>query len=85
MPTVTLSFAKGHPHARSREGYRLEHINLRNDKSAIVRDLQLVIQCTATVTTYAYILGFVLDQAAGLHIDVRATGIVPTKPVRQGL
>ena len=50
----------------------------------MVRDRRLVIQCTATVANYEYILAFVLDQAANLHIEVRATGIISTMPIRQG-
>ncbi|KAI0529816.1 copper amine oxidase [Xylaria digitata] len=56
-----------------------------NVKSSMVRNRQLVIQCTATVANYEYILAFVLDQAANIHIEVRATGIVSTMPIRQGL
>lgn len=65
------------------DGIGWKHTNFRNQKSSVVRDRQLVIQCTATVANYEYILAFVLDQAANLHIDVRATGIVSTMPIRK--
>ncbi|KAI0855701.1 copper amine oxidase [Xylaria cubensis] len=67
------------------DGIGWKHTNFRNHKSSVVRNRQLVIQCTATVANYEYILAFVLDQAAGIHVEVRATGIVSTMPIRQGL
>ncbi|KAE8389402.1 copper amine oxidase [Aspergillus alliaceus] len=42
----------------------------------MARNHQLVIQCTATVLNYEYILAFVLEQVANLHIYFKATGIV---------
>lgn len=67
------------------DGIGWKHTNFRSFKSSVVRNRQLVVQCTATVANYEYILAFVLDQAANLHIEVRATGIVSTMPIRQGL
>lgn len=67
------------------DGIGWKHTNFRNGQSSVVRDRQLVIQCTATVANYEYILAFVLDQAANLHIDVRATGIVSKMPIRKGV
>lgn len=67
------------------EGVGWKHTNFRNGKNSVVRDRRLVIQCTATVANYEYILAFVLDQSANLSIEVRATGIVSTMPIRQGL
>ncbi|KAH8427029.1 cytochrome c oxidase subunit 1 [Aspergillus melleus] len=58
-----------------------KHTNIRNGQASMVRNRQLVIQCTATVMNYEYILAFILDQAANLHIDVKATGIVSTMPI----
>ncbi|KAJ5750474.1 copper amine oxidase [Penicillium manginii] len=67
------------------DGIGWKHTNFRNGKSSVVRDRQLVVQCTATVANYEYILAFVLDQAASLHVDVRATGIVSTMPINKGV
>ncbi|KAF2120331.1 copper amine oxidase [Lophiotrema nucula] len=66
-------------------GIGWKHTNFRNGTSSVIRDRQLVIQCTATVANYEYILAFVLDQAANLHIEVKATGIVSTMPTRVGV
>ncbi|KAI9146857.1 Copper amine oxidase [Paramyrothecium foliicola] len=67
------------------DGIGWKHTNFRNQQSSVVRNRQLVVQCTATVANYEYILAFVLDQAANIHIEVRATGIVSTMPIRRGL
>lgn len=67
------------------DGIGWKHTNFRNGVSSVVRDRKLVIQCTATVANYEYILAFVLDQAANLHIEVRATGILSTMPIRPDL
>lgn len=64
-------------------GIGWKHTNFRNNKASMVRNRQLVIQCTATVMNYEYILAFVLDQSANLHIEAKATGIVSTMPIRQ--
>ncbi|PLB46237.1 hypothetical protein P170DRAFT_467339 [Aspergillus steynii IBT 23096] len=60
------------------DGVGWKHTNLRNGQASMVRNRQLVIQCTATIMNYEYILAFILDQAANLHIDVKATGIMST-------
>ena len=65
------------------QGIGWKHTNFRNQKASVVRNRQLVIQCTATVANYEYVLAFVLDQAANLHIEVRATGIVSTMPLNR--
>ena len=63
-------------------GIGWKHTNFRNGISSVVRNRQLVIQCTATVANYEYIFAFILDQAANIHFEVRATGIVSTMPIR---
>lgn len=65
------------------QGIGWKHTNFRNQKASMVRNRQLVIQCTATVANYEYIMAFILDQAANLHIELRATGIVSTMPVNK--
>lgn len=67
------------------QGIGFKHTNWRNGATTVVRDRQLVIQCTATVANYEYILAFILDQAANLHIEVKATGIVSTMPIRKNV
>ena len=67
------------------QGIGWKHTNWRNGKASLVRDRQLVVQCTATVANYEYILAFIFDQAANLHVEVKATGIVSTMPVNDGV
>ena len=67
------------------QGIGWKHTNWRNGKASVVRDRQLVVQCTATVANYEYILAFIFDQAANLHVEVKATGIVSTMPVNDGV
>ena len=67
------------------QGIGWKHTNWRNGKASVVRDRQLVVQCTATVANYEYILAFIFDQAANLHLEVKATGIVSTMPVRDNV
>lgn len=67
------------------DGVGWKHTNWRNGGTSVARDRQPIVQCTVTVANSNYILAFVLDQAANLHIEVRATGIVSTMPMRQSL
>ncbi|KAK2591055.1 cytochrome c oxidase subunit 1 [Conoideocrella luteorostrata] len=67
------------------QGLGWKHTNWRNGMVSTIKDRQLIIQCTATIANYEYMLAFILDQCANLHIEVRATGIVSTMPIRQGV
>jgi primary-amine oxidase len=44
-----------------------------------------VVQSILTVSNYEYILSFVLNQAADFSYEVRATGILSTQPIDQGI
>lgn len=63
-------------------GIGWKHTNFRTGTSSVVRNRQLVVQCTATVANYEYIFAFILDQAANIHFELRATGIVSTMPIQ---
>ncbi|KAF2491702.1 copper amine oxidase [Lophium mytilinum] len=65
-------------------GIGWKHTNFRTGTTSVVRNRQLVVQCTATVANYEYIFAFILDQAAAIHFELRATGIVSTMPIRKG-
>jgi primary-amine oxidase len=45
----------------------------------------IVIQSFITVSNYEYILAFVFSQAADFSYEVRATGILSTQPIDQGI
>ena len=64
-------------------GVGWKHTNFRSGTSSVVRNRQLVIQCTANVANHEYISTIILDQAAYLHFEVRATGIVSTMAIRK--
>jgi primary-amine oxidase len=44
-----------------------------------------VVQSIITVSNYEYILAFVFSQAADFSYEVRATGILSTQPIDQGI
>lgn len=61
-------------------GLQHKHTNYRSGAATVVRNRQLVIQIICTVANYEYIFAYVLDQAANLELEVRATGILSTVP-----
>lgn len=62
-----------------------KHTNYRNGQATVVRNRQLVIQMICTVSNYEYIFAWILDQAGGIEFEVRATGILSTMPIDNGL
>lgn len=51
----------------------------------MVRNRELVVQSIITVANYEYILAFMFDQAGQLTYEVRATGILSTAPIDEGI
>ncbi|KAI9727346.1 MAG: hypothetical protein M1828_006966 [Chrysothrix sp. TS-e1954] len=66
-------------------GISWKHTNYRTNRAVLTRSRELVIQSIMTVANYEYILAFVFNQAAELHYEVRATGIVSTQPIDEGV
>jgi primary-amine oxidase len=66
-------------------GIGWKHTNYRTGRAAVVRNRELVIQSIITVANYEYILAFVFNQAAGIEYEVRATGILSTQPIDEGI
>jgi primary-amine oxidase len=66
-------------------GIGWKHTNYRTGRAAIVRARELVIQSIITVANYEYILAFVFNQSAEMHYEVRATGILSTQPIDDGI
>ncbi len=62
-------------------GLLMKHVNYRNEKAFVTRNRELVIQTIATVANYEYIIEYIFDQAGGIDIQVRATGILSTMPI----
>ncbi|KAL9124595.1 MAG: hypothetical protein Q9217_006087 [Psora testacea] len=66
-------------------GILWKHTNYRTNRAAVVRKRELVIQSIITVANYEYLLAFILDQAGEITYEVRATGIVSTQPIDEGV
>lgn len=56
-----------------------------NKTIAVVRNRELVLQSIITVANYEYILAFMFNQAGDVIYEVRATGILSTQPIDEGL
>lgn len=61
-------------------GLQHKHTNYRSGAATVVRNRQLAVQMICTVANYEYIFAFIFDQAAGIELEVRATGILSTVP-----
>ncbi|OLL26824.1 Copper amine oxidase 1 [Neolecta irregularis DAH-3] len=66
-------------------GIGWKHTNFRTGAVTVVRSRELVIQTILTVANYEYVFAWVLDQAAGIHFEVRATGILSTVPISKDI
>ncbi|CAH0024509.1 unnamed protein product [Clonostachys rhizophaga] len=62
-------------------GLQHKHTNYRNNVATVVRNRELVVQMTCTVSNYEYVLAWVFDQAGNIEHEVRATGILSTMPI----
>ncbi len=66
-------------------GIGWKHTNYRTGRAAVVRNRELVVQSIITVSNYEYILAFMFNQAGELAYEVRATGILSTQPIDEGV
>lgn len=66
-------------------GIGWKHTNYRTGHAAVVRSRELIVQSIITVANYEYILAFIFNQAGELTYEVRATGIVSTQPIDEGI
>ncbi|KAL9083019.1 MAG: hypothetical protein Q9159_006038 [Coniocarpon cinnabarinum] len=66
-------------------GIGWKHTNYRTGRGVVTRNRELVLQTILTVANYEYILSFIFNQAAELHYEVRATGILSTQPIDEGV
>lgn len=66
------------------DGIAWKHTNYRTDVPAITRRRILVLQTILTVGNYEYIFAWHLDQAAGIKLEIRATGVVSTQYIDGG-
>ncbi|MCJ1388004.1 hypothetical protein MMC18_000848 [Xylographa bjoerkii] len=66
-------------------GIGWKHTNYRTGRAAVVRNRELVVQSIITVSNYEYILAFIFNQAGMIEYEVRATGILSTQPIDEGV
>lgn len=66
-------------------GIGWKHTNYRTGRAAVVRQRELIVQSIITVANYEYILAFNFNQAGEIHYEVRATGILSTQPIDDGI
>lgn len=66
-------------------GIGWKHTNYRTGRAALVRNRELVVQSIITVANYEYIMAFIFNQAGEVIYEVRATGIVSTQPIDEGI
>lgn len=91
--SATLADDKGNPldmpnvvciHEQD-NGISWKHTNFRTGRAAIARNRELVIQSIITVANYEYIMAFMFNQAGEVDYEVRATGILSTQPIDDGV
>jgi primary-amine oxidase len=58
--------------------------NFRTGVAAVTRSRVLVVQTVITVANYEYIFAWKFDQAAAVHLETRATGILSTCAIMPG-
>lgn len=66
-------------------GIGWKHTNYRTGRAAVVRNREFVLQSIITVANYEYILAFMFNQAGEMDYEVRATGILSTQPIDDGV
>ena len=66
-------------------GIGWKHTNYRTGRAVVVRQRELVLQSIITVSNYEYILAYMFNQAGEFTYEVRATGILSTQPIDEGV
>lgn len=57
-------------------GIGWKHTNWRTGRAVVTRNRELVVQFIITLANYEYVFAYKFDQAGGITIETRATGIV---------
>ncbi|KAI9894915.1 MAG: hypothetical protein M1814_000135 [Vezdaea aestivalis] len=65
-------------------GIGWKHSNFRTDRAVVTRNRELVIQFIITLANYEYIFAYIFDQAGGITVETRATGIVSVVNIDAG-
>ena len=65
-------------------GIGWKHTNFRTGRAAVTRSRELVVQFVITLANYEYSFAYKFDQAGGISIEIRATGIVSVVNIDKG-
>ena len=65
-------------------GIGWKHTNYRTQRAVVSRSRELVLQFIITLANYEYIFAYKLDQAGGITIETRATGIISVVNIDPG-
>jgi primary-amine oxidase len=65
-------------------GIGWKHTNYRTQRAVVARSRELVVQFIITLANYEYIFAYKLDQAGGITVETRATGIVSVVNIDSG-
>lgn len=65
-------------------GILWKHTNFRTDRGVVARMREFVVQFIGTLANYEYIFSFKLDQAGGITVETRATGMVSVVAIDEG-
>ena len=65
-------------------GIGWKHTNFRTSRAVVTRYRELVVQFIITLANYEYIFAYKFDQAGGITIETRATGIVSVVNIDPG-
>jgi primary-amine oxidase len=65
-------------------GIGWKHTNFRTQRAVVSRSRELVVQFIITLANYEYIFAYKLDQAGGITLETRATGIVSVVNIDPG-
>jgi primary-amine oxidase len=65
-------------------GIGWKHTNFRTGRAVVTRSRELVVQFIITLANYEYIFAYKFDQAGGITVETRATGIVSVVNIDPG-
>ncbi|KAH7029880.1 copper amine oxidase 1 [Microdochium trichocladiopsis] len=65
-------------------GINWKHTNWRTGRAVVTRRRELVLQFIITLANYEYIFNYIFDQAGGITVQARATGIVSSVAIDEG-
>ena len=65
-------------------GINWKHTNWRTGRAVVTRRRELVIQFIITLANYEYVFAYKFDQAGGIVVEARATGIVSVVNIDKG-